>query len=329
MKVLTIKKMIRTIVFVIICNSFFLVATNVSLGFDPKLSGFFEEPNNSLDAVYIGASPVYSSWIAPIAWKKYGIAVWGFSNSSQPFISTLEMLKEARKRQPNAIYLIAVNGIYSSDELKVESLHSTTDQLPLSFEKFSLVNRLCNSFQRQSEDWVELLFPLVRYHSKWDSLSKASFHQHDSIKGSRIENDFLTEVEDISEKCIITAGCNPLPRFTEDFLSEIFEYCRAEKVKVIFVLSAQYRDERTVKWYNTIIEEIGTWGFPLINELDDFASIGLDDTKDFSNEYHTNIHDALKITDYLSAYLLAHYDFPEKSIGGGVLRKLGRGLRQI
>ena len=196
MKKATIQKAIKTVAFWIVCNWVFMIVTNISLGFDPKASAFFEEPRDTLDAVYIGASPVYSSWIAPVAWKKYGIAVWGFSNSSQPFVATLDLLKCARETQPNAVYLISINGIYNSDDLWVESLHSTTDPLPFSLKKIALINRLCTSFRRPFDDFAELLFPLFRYHSKWSSLSKSSFHKHDSIKGSRLEEDFLSETED-------------------------------------------------------------------------------------------------------------------------------------
>ena len=34
------------------------------------IAGFYEEPEDSLDAVYIGSSAVYSSWIAPWAWNR-------------------------------------------------------------------------------------------------------------------------------------------------------------------------------------------------------------------------------------------------------------------
>ena len=91
-------------------------------------------------------------------------------------------------------------------------------------------------------------------------------------------------------------------------------------------MSAQYRGEQKTQLYNAIIDEVEAKGFPVVNELADFNTIGLDDTSDFYNAGHTNIHGALKITDYVSQYLLDHYDFPEKAGEG---RELGRSLRQI
>lgn len=279
-------------------------------------AGFFEEPKDSLDVVYIGASPTFSSWITPIVYKKYGITSWTLANNSQPFIVVQEFLEMAYKRQPNAVFLICINGLYSTSELKVQNLHGTTDHLEPSFEKLKLTNKLCRYFQSTPEEYLELLFPIVRYHSNWNALSVYSFHRiFDPYKGADSYPDF-SEVVDISQNKVSTNELGQLPGFTEEALDELLDYCARKNIKAVFVLSAQYRDEQMLQWYNTMINKIEDRDFPVINELAAFDTIGLDDTTDFYNAWHTNIHGALKITDYLSQYLLAHYDFPEKSGGG-------------
>ena len=279
-------------------------------------AGFFNEPKDSLDVVYIGASPTFSSWITPIVYKKYGITSWTFANNSQPFIVVQELLEMAYKRQPNAVFMICVNGLYPTSELLVHSLHGTTDYLGPSFEKLKLTNKLCRYFNSTPEEYLELLFPIVRYHSNWNDLSAHAFHRlFDPYKGADYYPEFF-EAVDISQNKVTTNELAPLPSFTEEALNELLDYCAGKNIKAVFVLSAQYRDEQTMQWYNTLIDRIEDRDFPVINELADFDTIGLDDTTDFYNALHTNIHGALKITDYLSQYLLDHYDFPEKSGGG-------------
>lgn len=293
-------------------------------------AGFFQEPEDSLDAVYVGASPVFTSWVAPVAYKKYGITMRAYANDSQPFVAIKNLIKIARERQPNAVYLIAINGIYASNHYSVESMHWTTDYLPNSFERLNLIVDMTNSFQFSLGEEFELLCPLLRYHSTWNVLNKVSFSPKVyNLKGGLNNQTFFTQTQNISSYYYETNMKSMLSDFTHDALIELLEYCRDEKVEAVFVLSAQYRDEWTLRQYNTMIDEIEARGFPVVNELADFNSIGLDDTTDFYNANHTNIHGALKITDYLAQYLLDHYDFPEKTIGGGVLRKLGRGLRQV
>ena len=281
------------------------------------VAGFFSEPKDSLDVVYIGPSTTFSSWVAPVAYKKYGIATRVFGNDNQPFVAAKSLLKIARERQPNAVYFITLNTIFTSTP--VEAMHMTTDYLPFSLDRINLINKMSEYFLYTPEEWLELVYPFVRYHSTWNMLNEISFHpQLDGLKSGFNSQTFLGEVKNISSYYFETSEKSPLPDFTQSALIELLDYCREENVKVIFVLSVQYkRDEETLRWYNTLIDEIEAQGFPVINEVKDFNIIGLDDTTDFYNANHTNIHGALKVTDYLAQYLLEHYDFPEKSSGGG------------
>ncbi len=279
-------------------------------------AGFFEEPKDSLDAVYIGASPTFTSWVAPLAYKKYGITMRTFANNAQPFISAENLLKIARKRQSNAVYLIAINGLYEKNELSVETAHRTTDFLPHSLERAFLIYTLCHGFQYSLDEYFELLFPIIRYHSRWNSLSAYFFHRdYERTKGGFTSSTFLNEVENIADYYCATTDREPLPGFTQDALVKLLAYCKNENVKVVFVLSAQYRNAQTVKWYNTIIDEVKKYNYPIINEMSDFDEIGLDDKTDFYNDCHTNIHGALKITDYLAQYLIDNYGFEDKRGG--------------
>ena len=309
-------------IFIWILSYLFLIISNISMGYGSsnyqQSAGFFEEPRNSLDAVYIGASPTFTSWVAPLAWHKYGIAVRTFANNSQPFVVVKDFLQLARKKQPNAIYMIAINGIYNAQGLDIGDLHASTDYFQPSMEKIRLINGLCEAFQCTLAEKIELFFPLVRYHSRWTSLNKQSFHDNfEPYKGGFVDEGFLNLFDDISGYYYETIERKALPEFTRQALAELLDYCKTEQIQVVFILSAQYRGEGTLKWYNTIIDEINTYGFPLINEIADFDEIGLDDTIDFYNANHANIHGAIKITDYLAQYLIDNYDFEDKR--GGIV----------
>lgn len=314
MKKAYIFKTVKVIVFLLGFYVLFSYVSHVLVGDTgynyQQSAGFLAEPRDSLDAVYIGASPTFTSWVAPLAYGKYGITMRTFANDSQPFIAAGNLLKIARKRQPNAVYLIAINGLYERDGLSVEDIHKTTDFLPHSIEYFSLIHMLCNSFGYTSEEYMELLFPIIRYHSIWNSLSVNSFHRDfDEVKGGIVEPAFLDNSKDISDSSYETSDCTPLSDFVQRALMELLDYCKRENVKVVFVLSAQYRRKNVIEQYNTIVDEINEYGFPLINELKDFDEIGLDDKTDFYNANHTNIHGALKITDYLAQYLIDNWLF--------------------
>ena len=59
------------------CTSSVLVNPEIEMGLRhyQYVQGFFEEPEDSLDAVFIGASNVYTSWIASVGYKNYGLKI--------------------------------------------------------------------------------------------------------------------------------------------------------------------------------------------------------------------------------------------------------------
>ena len=97
------------------------------------MSGIYEEPENSLDAVYIGSSNCYAFWNPNIAWEEYGIAVYPYCCSTQPLLATEYLIKEARKTQPNAVYIVNINTL--GDAVSDVVIHRLLDFMPLSKNK--------------------------------------------------------------------------------------------------------------------------------------------------------------------------------------------------
>ena len=76
---------------------------------------FYSEKKDSVDAVMIGASNTYACWQSAIGWGDYGIAVsvLGFANLMPQAIRYY--IEEARKTQPNALYIININNIKTTE----------------------------------------------------------------------------------------------------------------------------------------------------------------------------------------------------------------------
>lgn len=48
-----------------------------------RFLGFYAEPDNTLDVVMIGSSPIHPYYIAPKIWGEYGIACYPVSSNQQ------------------------------------------------------------------------------------------------------------------------------------------------------------------------------------------------------------------------------------------------------
>ena len=286
----------------------------VSAGSYQRIYGFYQEPENTLDAVYVSSS-VYGDWIPTLAWERYGITVHPFANSSQPFDAMEYMIKEARKTQPDAVYIISINEIPLAtlrggrEPYAVGTIHWTTDYVPFSSNKVELIERLCDLGEYSRADRAEYYFPLLRYHSNWEDLWESCFTMPlDGVKGDVIES-VMYPVVDVSGSYRNTTRRMELPAPLQESVESLLDYCDREGVKAMFVALPQARvDESIMAQWNTISDMTASRGYPTLNMMQCLEDVGIDYTRDFHDLYHLNIYGAIKCTEFLSEFLMGNFD---------------------
>ena len=276
------------------------------------IRGMYEERENSLDAVCIGASSCYRAWIAPVAWNNYGIAVWPFFNASQPVEAAEYLVKEARKKQPNALMIISINLLWSN--FNEEQLHNTVDFLPISENRIKLTKELIMLGDYPKEEKNEFYFPLIRFHSRWNELTEEDFHYSiNGQKGGLTNKSLFQSVQDVSDSYRNTVRRTELIERIQNALENLLDYCDAESVKVLFIITPQVGpDETWLAMYNSANDYITARGYPVLNMRADMDRTGIDLTRDYYDPDHTNAHGAFKLTDYLAKYLVKNYGLKDK-----------------
>ena len=96
-------------------------------------------------------------------------------------------------------------------------------------------------------------------------------------------------------------------------LIDLMDYCEKEKLKVLFVITLQGEDcaDKAGK-QNTTVSVLRSRGFDVIDLRRYVDEIRIDPKTDFYNQQHMNINGALKVTRYLSEYLINNYGFSDK-----------------
>lgn len=274
--------------------------------------GFYAEEENSLDAVYVGSSLVFTFWEATVAWERYGIAVEPLCAAGQYFEIAEYVIKEGRKSQPDALYIVPINSI--SREIDFATMHRVLDNMPLSWNKLQLINAAGEMAGWDWADKLEYFFPLIRYHSRWQSLSKYDFDRElYNYKGGSMYDEFLHNSDDVAADFRTTARYAELSENTQKALDSLLDYCDAEQMNVLFVVTPiAMRDEYEIARMNTLLQTVQSRGYPALNMWSFMDDIGLDPTKDYMNRAHANIHGAIKYTDYLARYLVENYGFTDK-----------------
>ncbi len=309
-----IKSVIKSIVFISLFVAVFLGSSKVLNSTEDYrnyqwIHGFYCERENSLDAVYVGSSSAYAYWNAPLAWHNYGITVYPFTSSGQTIHMVKHFIAEARKTQPNALYLINMNVVgYNCSE---SELHFAIDYMPVtSINRIKLIKDICKI---KGYDEFEFIFPIYRFHTRWSNLNDNDWHQElDGFKGAATYPEFLNNIKNVSSNY---SSSKKKVRPDDTYmtaLDDLLEYCSKEKLKVLFVYSPQGIDkERRVK-LNYTSDYISKRGYDVFNMFDYIEKIGMDFAENYYNSRHTNYYGCLKTTDLLAKYLVYKYKFPDK-----------------
>lgn len=284
-------------------------------------ASFREQPENSLDVVYVGASNVYSFWESPIAWSRYGLASQSYANWSMPPAAIRYIIDECRKTQPNALYVVNINNFRDEGRAELTHCHWSTDDMPLSREKIELIQALCEQNDYDLDEAIELVFPLLGFHSTWSDLQSEDFAPQYANVGGAATNATHFAVQDVTRSfntCkSLRADLESYGPFDEadlrrDSLDDLIAYCKREDVSILFVLQPQAIGNPVIlNNLNELCGIVQEEGMDLV-DLSDPALIGLDPATDFWNPRHTNSHGSIKYTDHLARYIIDSYVIPDR-----------------
>ena len=274
--------------------------------------GFAAEKEGVLDGVFIGASNVHAFFEPPFIWDEYGFACYSYSVDSMDSWAIKYMITEARKTQPDALFIVVLNS-FKTTEPTVQSIHRSVDYLPWSANKVRLIGTLSREAGITGLDQLEFYFPIIRFHSRWSELEEWDFsHQVNGMKGSLVYWPYLKNTQDVSKSYNLTTDLEALEEKQAECLEDLLDYCDAEQVRVLFVTVPQAISDQTVLMqYNTIEDRVRERGYDCLDLMDP-ELCGIQPDTDYYNKNHTNVHGSLKISDYLADYLNENYGFSDK-----------------
>ncbi len=273
------------------------------------VQGALTEPENTLQAVYIGNSGVYRFWQPAAAWDCEGIAVMNLATASMPGVATQYLMEETLKTQNVDMFIVDLRA-FTDSELNEANLHNIIDFLPLNFNRLSLVTRLCVYQHYWPYEALEYYFPVLRFHARWNELEAADFRlaEDDGTKCSYYTSSFLEDVQDEQTRFAVSEErTEPQKRAVRAF-EQLMDYCEENEITVLFVaapLLEHVNQKERLNWFADMARERG-FGVVNFNERAVYDAVGLE-LDDFMDNTHTNIFGSIKFTRYLAEYLAENY----------------------
>lgn len=310
------KKTIKVIAFVLIFVVLFVSIQCCLVGAEDRrteyrIKGFYELEEDTLDVLFIGSSATYAFWIAPYVWQEFGITTYPYASQGQSIVAAKHIIEDARKTQPNAKFIVNLSTIDS--DMPVERFHFLCDNMPSSTTKFKMIYDVAKKHDYTLSELMECYFPIIRYHDRWPEITYDDVAQQDvdylEYMSGNTYNTFLKRKKKGVKPLDYTQFYEELPESTVNAINELVDYCKEEEIDITFVLVPQASKEETqLGQQNAALDLVEELGYEVLDMRACADEVGIDYTTDFYNNKHTNIHGAIKVSNYISKHLLDKYD---------------------
>ncbi len=280
-----------------------------------NINGYYAEPRNSLDVVFVGSSGTMSAFLPVIAYRDFGFASYNFCTNETAYEAFPYCVKEALKTQKPDVLMIdiktlvrpcSINGMLANNE--EGNIRFNTDAFKWSPDRLEFMWR----FLPHTSDYLPYFFDILKYHDQPFDPANWDCADHFINRGF----NFLGWGHDISY-LDMTDEVLPVSEGVENAFNEIVEICRNADpdVQVVFFYypyagPVAYTDT-PLEFVNYLGQRTEEEGFTFLNCLDYFDEFDFDVERDYWNNGHWSINGAEKITAWMGAYLTEHYDLPD------------------
>ncbi|MFI3214301.1 MAG: interleukin-like EMT inducer domain-containing protein [Eubacteriales bacterium] len=286
-------------------------------GYSLAASNFYEQKEDSISTVILGASHTEFSIIPMELYKNNGICAYNFSSAGQTLLLSYHRLIDAYKYQDESLDTVILNIAM----LRLTDQNSNNDDIallsmPYSENKFNIIKTKSDNL----DGFIGLLFPIVSYHARWKEVTKSSFSyfSYDNSITSRgygfstntvLENSTYQEISvpnyvDLSSE-VMEEYESSVKESSLSYMLKIIQFCEEKNLNLVLVQTPVYY--WTDELHNEVEEiamehEIEFYDFnyaPLIDEINyNVATDGWDAA-------HMNYYGALKFSEWIGNYLVA------------------------
>lgn len=275
-----------------------------------NIAGFYAEPKNTLDVIYIGGSCAITYYCPLVAWNEEGFTSYCYSYNGAFSDFYVYLVREALKTQSPSLFILDLRAFEIRPEAYSENdfhgnVYPGINSMNYSLNRFKAIQELC-----PKSEYLDMQLDILQYHNRYKQIDKTSF-EYIFNRRKNLTKGFATT--DATEAVILTdekniTSCADIYEETEAQLRSLCEYCQERGQQVLFIVPPYASDSSQRKCvYNTFFRIIEEYGFDHLNGNDYYDKIGLDGATDFYNCSHTNLSGATKYTRFLAKYLKSNY----------------------
>ena len=270
---------------------------------------YYDDPTEH-SVVFIGDCELYEN-ISPVyLWENYGITSYIRGSAQQLIWQSYYLAEETIKiEHPDIIVFNVLSMKYNEPQNEAYN-RMTLDGMRWSTSKIASIR----ASMTEDEHFIDYVFPLLRYHSRWSDLSADDVEylfdrDKVSFNGYYMRVD-VKAAEDVPEG-------KPLAdyEFGDNayyYLNKLTWLCKENDVKLILVKAPTLYPYWYDEWDQQIEDYAIKNDLSYINFLDYQDDIGIDWSEDtYDGGLHLNLSGAEKLSEYFGSILSEDYKVPD------------------
>lgn len=262
------------------------------------------------DVIFIGDCEVYANFTPMELYRQQGITAYVRGNSQQLLWQSYYILKETYRYETPKTVVLNVNAMRYDEPVSEAFNRLCIDQMRWSPEKVGIIR----ASMTEEEDFLSYVFPILRYHARFDELTAEDFlwlfgQKDNTWNGYQLHTE-VNPVENLPAKRVL-----PDYQFGEicyEYLDKIRALCQEHGSELILIKAPSVYPY----WYDEYEAQITAYaekyGLAYYNFLNAAEEIGLDYSQDtYDGGLHLNLSGATKLTEYFGQILARDHGLPD------------------
>ena len=312
------KKIITPAIFTVLLLLFLISAQAVlmpkymSKPYEGALTGEYYSSEKNHQVVMIGDCELYENISTMTLWRDFGITSYIRGSAQQLIWQSYYLLEDTLKHEKPDVVIFSVLAMKYNEPQKEEYNRMTIDGMKPSVTKLNAV-RASMTDEEKSGSYI---FPLLRYHERWKTLSGEDF-KYLFKKRAISHNGFMMRCD------IKPADWIPDPERLEDYalgenaykyLDKMTKLCKDNNIKFMLLKAPSLFPPWYDEWDAQMVDYAKKNGLVYLNTLQKIEEIGLDFSVDtYDAGLHLNCQGSEKTAKYLGQVLKDEYNLADNS----------------
>ena len=305
--------------FIIFCIVFSYSSNVFSLNWsdEAQTTIFYEQPENSIDVLFLGASGFFRGVSPLLMWEQFGFTSYVRAMPAQQADMVYYYFLESLNYQKPKVVVLDAYRLVDYVPIERSDFRFRRSIEPLRFSVLKLQAIYDLTFDSGFQTFLSFLFPILRYHTRWTELTMDDLFpfkpkKEDPFKGQGV--NFIVQKNELPEDYF--SPTSEIAEIRDEPLrayEKIIQKCRENDIE-IFLMSFPRVERGNYPQYLAVTQFAEKHNLPILdfNLPELIKETGHDPATDMIDDYHINTPGSTKFINHIGTFIVTNYGLKDK-----------------